>query len=79
MLRGLVDGTVSPEAADDWAGVWVDADHPPEVPRVIWSGLMTLVGADMLVSATDYLFGQADHEAWLQRFEEEATLPRRER
>jgi hypothetical protein len=64
-LEGLVDGSVTREAASRWAWRWIGADDPGRMDPVIWSALNYLGGADSPSTDRPYLYGLEDFQSWL--------------
>lgn len=70
VLVALVDGTMSPEAADRWAAPFVvDESTPPaHMDDIVWNALGHLYGADIMEAPGVPLHGPADFTEWLADF-----------
>ncbi len=75
LLVQLLEGSLTREAADDWAAKQIafhEANREPGDPgwdEGVWDALLALSGSDMKVSDTEYLHGEADLRAWLEDFD----------
>ncbi len=71
-LMQLLAGELSRGEMTSWANQWVAADDPEVEDRVVWKALKRLSAADLLVSATDYFYGEEDFQAWIEELENAA-------
>lgn len=69
VLHELISGTLSREAASDWASVWVVADDPGITDQAVWATIRELSGADLKVSPNEYLHTLDDFRRWLQNLD----------
>ena len=71
-LRDLVDGASSRKEAADRAAPWITEREREVEDPVVWDALIELSGADLRVSPSRYVHGQADFQDWLDSFERAA-------
>jgi hypothetical protein len=77
VLRGLVEKTVTPSDANDWACPFVvdEATHPAELDTAVWNALTVICGADLPDIDGSPLHGRTDFASWLNRFDRECRQP----
>ncbi|MEW2354029.1 hypothetical protein [Spirillospora sp. NPDC029432] len=74
MFLGLLDGTVSRDEADRWAGQWRTAGEPNATDSAIWRALGLLHGIDLRHGrGQPYLHDQEQIADWLQEFRTAGT------
>ncbi|WP_432073375.1 DNA-binding protein [Streptomyces wuyuanensis] len=66
ILVGLIDGTISREAASEWAWQWITDREDEVTDRRLWEPLDTLSGAESKIDPETYLYSQEDFEDWLR-------------
>jgi|SRR5215217_369121 len=72
VLIWLIDGTITPEAADEWAVNWIINDDYLEVKDlVVWNLLTHLNGADLQNAPGEYLHNTENYKQWLREFDEQ--------
>ena len=64
VLRKLIVGELSPEAASEWASAWIERSELVGDVRVL-RAIEAIGGADLPSTDRHYLFGKADFEKWL--------------
>jgi hypothetical protein len=69
-LAELVEGTLTPEEAADWARPFVvdESTHSDSMDWPVWQALKHLLGADLLSTPSEYLHGRDDYVNWLTEF-----------
>jgi hypothetical protein len=71
VLVWLIDGTIIPEEADEWAVNWIINDDQLRVfDDAVWRLLMHLAGSDLQTAPGEYLFDKATYEDWLEEFDQ---------
>jgi hypothetical protein len=74
-LVALVDGSLTPEEAAEWARPFVvdESTHPDRLDVPVWQALTELLGADLRSSPSEYLHGPDDYASWLTTFRQAVT------
>jgi hypothetical protein len=68
-FAALIAGGCSREEADRWAGQWVYAAVPPEMPAHLWKALTLLAGCDLTHGRPGgYLHSTEQFQEWLEDF-----------
>ncbi|WP_175410374.1 DNA-binding protein [Streptomyces sp. TRM64462] len=65
ILKGLIDGSISPEEASDWAWPWITEREEEVTDRRLWEPLDKLSGAESRVDPETYLYSREDFAQWL--------------
>jgi len=66
----LIAGECSREEADRWAGQWVYAAIPPNMPTHLWMAITRMVGCDLTHGRPgDYVHSTEEFQEWLADFD----------
>lgn len=69
-LSGLISGICTRKEAQEWAGQWIYADNPPDMPAHLWEALSRLAGSDLKNGGSGaYLDSEMQFQDWLREFD----------
>jgi hypothetical protein len=68
-LHNLLARRLSREEVSSWALRWVAMDDPNVDDQLVWRALTRMGGADARAGSDEYLYFDADFQAWLDEFE----------
>ena len=64
-LEGLVAGSITREAASDWACTWIERDDIRPRELDVWEAVKSLAAADLPSPDRAYLYSKDDFASWL--------------
>ncbi len=65
VLTSLIDGTLSREAASEWATKIIDDDSLGEISKECWDVLVNIGAVDLIAPDREYLYETDDFKDWL--------------